>query len=187
MVKPGPVVHTVGQLHKQNEVLRPQVERSVRSAKVEAFIFVEFPFGIFASVTLPVLGRLDRRDELQLPGLPAPEQSLAAFGSLPEPLWWGFANLFAEGLDRVVCLGTHCHYVVDLLHCLRCDMLGIDCNQYKRGKLARQYQRYARPSREHRCRARFMPARTWVKLRTERGRACRVSYSFTCGKHTVPV
>src|SRR5215813_14776690 len=108
VVCPGPVVHTLGQLHKQNEVLRPQIERPVRSAKVKALAFAEFPFGIFASMTLSVSAWLDRRDESPLPGPPVPEQGLAAFGYLLKPRGRGFAKLFAEGLDRVVRLVTQC-------------------------------------------------------------------------------
>src|SRR5215469_16005790 len=105
-MQPGLVVHTLGQLHKQDEVLRPQIERSVGSAKVEALAFAEFPFGIFASMTLSVAVWLDRRDELPLPGPPVPEQGLAAFGYLFKPRGRRFANFFAKGLDRAVRLVT---------------------------------------------------------------------------------
>src|SRR5262249_10365525 len=100
MVCPGPVVHTLGQLHKQNEVLRPQIERPIRSAKVKALAFAELPFSIFASMTLSVAAWLDRRDELPLPGQPVPEQDLAAFGYLLAAGGQKFSNIFAKGFDR---------------------------------------------------------------------------------------
>jgi len=100
MVCPGPVVHTLGQLHKQNEVLRPQIERPIRSAKVKALAFAEFPFSIFASMTLSVPAWLDRRDELPLPGPPVPEQGLAAFGYLLKPRGRGVANFLQK--DSIV-------------------------------------------------------------------------------------
>jgi len=100
MVCPGSVVHTLGQLHKQNEVLGPQIERPIRSAKVKALAFAELPFSIFASMTLSVSAWLDRRDEPQLAGPPVPEQGLAAFGYWLKACGRGFAKLFAEGLDR---------------------------------------------------------------------------------------
>ena len=51
-------------------------------------------------MTLSVPARLDRRDELPLPGPPVPEQGLAAFGYLLAAGGQRFANIFAKGFDR---------------------------------------------------------------------------------------
>jgi hypothetical protein len=50
MVGPGGVVNTLGQLHKQHEILRAQVELTLRTTEVKALILSQLALRILTPV-----------------------------------------------------------------------------------------------------------------------------------------
>src|SRR5262249_47709687 len=74
MMQPGIVIHACRYLHKQDQVLRPQVELSLRSLEIEAPLWREFALGVFADMT-PMLDRAGRQpDTLAFLRVRPPEQ-----------------------------------------------------------------------------------------------------------------
>src|SRR3569832_575122 len=51
MVFPRRLVHSLRELHKDDEILRAQIERPVRPAKIKAPLRLEFALGVFTHVT----------------------------------------------------------------------------------------------------------------------------------------
>ena len=86
MVQPRPIVDAFGHLPEESQILCPQVQSAVGTPEIEALVLAEFALRIFAAVTLPVLARLDRRNDPQLMGVSAPEQRLATVDCAPVAL-----------------------------------------------------------------------------------------------------
>src|SRR5438094_152745 len=63
MVEPGLVVHALGDLVEQHEVLRAQIELPGGAAKVEALVLAQAALGILAPVPLALAAR---RGDFQL-------------------------------------------------------------------------------------------------------------------------
>src|SRR3569832_2482256 len=57
MVFPRRLVHALRELHKDDEILRAQIERPVRPAKIKAPLRLEFALGVFTHVTPSFAGR----------------------------------------------------------------------------------------------------------------------------------
>src|SRR3569832_1912314 len=57
MVFPRRLVHALRELHKDDEILRAQIARPVRPAKIKAPLRLEFALGVFTHVTPSFAGR----------------------------------------------------------------------------------------------------------------------------------
>src|SRR3569832_2367483 len=57
MVFPRRLVHALRELHKDDEILRAQIERPVRPAKIKDPLRLEFALGVFTHVTQSFAGR----------------------------------------------------------------------------------------------------------------------------------
>src|SRR5262249_32649398 len=101
VVEPGDVVDAVGQLHEQYEVLRPQVQRAVRPAEVEALVLGQLATGVLSNVAPPGLprGRRFHCDRGRtLTGEPA--QHLPGCQGRGRRRWGGATARLGEGIQN---------------------------------------------------------------------------------------
>src|SRR5580693_4506839 len=79
VMQPRLVLHAVRHLQENHQVLGAKVERAGRPAEIEAFVLAKLALGIFAGVTLGLLGRrMKRNDFRRFAPCPAPDKSLTA-------------------------------------------------------------------------------------------------------------
>src|SRR3569832_591715 len=77
MVFPRRLVHALRELHKEDEILRAQIERPVRPAKIKAQLRLEITLSVFTHVTPSFSGRAVCPYSLDRPISHAPPPCLA--------------------------------------------------------------------------------------------------------------
>ena len=102
VVLPGAVVHSLGDLQEDHEILCTQVERVIRAAEIEAAVLSEMALGVFRGVPLVSLARtLGLHDDRTAGGAADPDEDLvgARFDRVVSRRRL-LAGRFAKGLDH---------------------------------------------------------------------------------------
>ena len=86
MVQPSGIIHSLTQLHEQNQVLGSEIELPRDTPEVEASIRWQFTFGIFSPMSPPFHGAgCNEHDERRLIARSSPDES---------PAWLELCHLY---------------------------------------------------------------------------------------------